>query len=229
MKKFAIIVAGGAGKRFSSSIPKQFELLAGRPLLMHPIEAFHKAIPGIHIIVVIAKEMQAHWNKLCENHHFAIPHTLAEGGPERFHSVKNSLSLISGEGWVAVHDGARPLVSHQMLQHAFKTAELFGAVIPVIAVSDSVRQVNGALHSRIDRQTLRLVQTPQIFEVSILKEAYMQQYYPDFTDDATVVEASGRQLTLIEGEIGNIKITLPHDLIVAEGLIKARKIYGESC
>lgn len=228
MKKFAIIVAGGTGKRFKSHVPKQFEPLAGRPMLMHSVEAFFKAVQEITIIVVIAKELQMHWHKLCNTFHFVIPHDIADGGPERFHSVKNGLALIMEGGWVAVHDGARPLVSEQLIKNAFKTAELFDAVIPVVEVNDSVRRVDGALHSRVDRQTLRLVQTPQVFEVTLLKQAYLQQYDTGFTDDATVVEATGKTITLIAGEIENIKITWPHDLAVAEGLIKARGIYGKS-
>ncbi len=221
MKKYLVIVAAGAGKRFRQNIPKQFELLLGKPMLMYAIEAFYQAEPGIQVIIVIQDIFQNHWKSLCKTHNFHIPHQIAEGGPERFHSVKNGLSLIADEGLIAVHDGARPLVSRQLIGNAFRMAERFGAVVPVIEVSDSVRMVSGSQHKPADRRNLRLVQTPQVFKGSILKKAYMQHYDVNFTDDATVVEAMGEKVVLIEGSSENIKITRPPDLIIARALLES--------
>jgi 2-C-methyl-D-erythritol 4-phosphate cytidylyltransferase len=222
LKKFVIIVAAGAGKRFSNTVPKQFELLQGKPILMYSIEAFFEAAPDIQIIVVIPKDFIDHWKELCSTYNFNMPHQVIEGGPERFHSVKNGVALIQNDGLVAVHDGARPLISQEIIKNAWRMAENYGTAIPAIEISDSVRTVEGGINRPANRKKLRLVQTPQVFKCSILKKAYQQQYDPSFTDDATVVEASGEKINLIEGSIENIKVTRAHDLIIAEALLKAR-------
>lgn len=222
MKKSVIIVAAGTGKRFSNKLPKQFELLCGRPMLMHPIEAFYEAEPGISIVVVIPKDYMNPWSELCLQYNFIIPHKVVEGGPERFHSVKNGLGLIDDDSLVAIHDGARPLVSSELITNTFRSAEKSGAVVPVVGISDSVRMVNGPAHKSVERNTLRLVQTPQVFKCSIIKAAYLHQYQVHFTDDATVVEAAGEKVTLIEGSAGNIKVTNPQDLTIAEALLNAK-------
>jgi len=224
LKKFVIIVAAGAGKRFSDNLPKQFELLLSKPMLMYSIEAFYEAARDIHIIVVIPKDFVDSWKELCSSCDFNIPHKVIEGGPERFHSVKNGLSLIHDDGLVAVHDGARPLISQEIIKNAYRIAENYGTAIPVIEISDSVRTVAGGINQPADRKKLRLVQTPQVFKCSILKKAYQQQYDPSFTDDATVVEASGEKIILVEGSTDNIKVTRPQDLIIAEALLRARKV-----
>jgi 2-C-methyl-D-erythritol 4-phosphate cytidylyltransferase len=139
LKKFVIIVAAGAGKRFSNTLPKQFELLLGKPMLMYSIEAFFEATRDIQIIVVIPQNSIDLWKELCSNYNFNIPHQVVEGGPERFHSVKNGLSLIHDDGLVAVHDGARPLISQEIIKNAWRIAENYGTAIPVIEISDSVR------------------------------------------------------------------------------------------
>jgi 2-C-methyl-D-erythritol 4-phosphate cytidylyltransferase len=221
LKKYVVIVAAGAGKRFDQNIPKQFELLLGKPMLMYAIETFYQAEPGIQIIVVIRDVFQNHWKSICKSYDFQIPHQIALGGPERFHSVRNGLSLIPDDGLIAIHDGARPLVSRQLIRNAFCMAERFGAVAPAIEVNDSVRMVSGSHHKPVDRRNLHLVQTPQVFNASILKNAYRQQYDPVFTDDVTVVEAMGEKVLLIEGSSGNIKITKPPDLIIAGALLKS--------
>jgi len=221
LKKHVIIVAAGAGKRFGENLPKQFEMLQGKPLLMNSIQAFHEAEPGIKIIVVIPNLFLTHWKTLCNNHDFHIPHEIAEGGPERFHSVKNGLEFIGDEGLVAVHDGARPLISKEKIRNSFRLAEKFGAVVPVVEVNDSVRIITGSMHKPAARKNFRLVQTPQVFRCSLLKRAYQQNYDVNFTDDATVVEAAGEKVILIEGSTDNIKITTPHDLTMAEALLKA--------
>lgn len=223
MKKFAIIVAAGAGKRFSKDLPKQFELLGGKPMLMHSITAFNDAAPDIHILVVIAKRFISYWKECCHNHNFNIRHEITEGGPERYHSVKNGLSLINGEGLIAIHDGARPLIKPGHIKNIFALAERYGAVAPVIEISDSMRQVDGALHKPVDRKKYRLVQTPQVFKTALLQNAYRQQYDSCFTDDATVVEAAGEKVVLMEGDPENIKVTQPADLVFAESLLAIRK------
>lgn len=222
MKKFVIIVAAGTGKRFGNKLPKQFELLCGRPMLMYPVETFFKAETGICIIVVIPKNYMDQWKELCLQYNFNIPHVVIAGGPERFHSVKNGLGLIDDEGMVAIHDGARPLVSCELIRNAFHSAEKSGAVIPVVGLNDSVRIVTGPVHKAFERNKLRLVQTPQVFKCSVLKSAYQQQYQLHFTDDATVAEAAGEKVTLIEGSTENIKVTNPQDLTIAEALLNAK-------
>jgi 2-C-methyl-D-erythritol 4-phosphate cytidylyltransferase len=224
LKKFAIIVAAGSGKRFNKNFPKQFERLSGKPMLMYSIEAFHEAGPAMHIIVVIPKDFFEHWKELCKSYEFNIQHEVVEGGPERFHSVKNGLSLVRDEGLVAVHDGARPLIDKDTIKQIFKQAEKHGAVVPVIEVSDSVRTTDGAMHKPVDRKKLRLVQTPQVFRCSILRKAYQQQYDAKFTDDATVVEAIGERIVLVEGSVDNIKVTRTQDLIIAEAILEERKL-----
>lgn len=189
---------------------------------MYSLEAFYDADPQTEIITVIHKNYIDYWEELCNRFGFKVAHTIVEGGPERYHSVKNGLAKISDEGLVAVHDGARPLVSPELINNAFQKAEKYHAVVPVAAISDSIRHVDGALSKPADRSKLRLVQTPQVFLCSLLKKAYLQQYDPVFTDDATVVESYGKQVTLIQGSDSNIKITQPGDLIVAEALLASK-------
>ncbi|MDP2423084.1 MAG: 2-C-methyl-D-erythritol 4-phosphate cytidylyltransferase [Bacteroidales bacterium] len=221
MKLFGIIVAGGGGRRFGTLQPKQFQLLAGRPMLMHPIATFYKAVPGIQLIVVLPEEYIPVWKKLCIDYQFDIPHSLINGGPERFHSVKRGLSLVVGDGLVAIHDGARPLVSPAIITEAIRMAKISRAVLPAVVPSDSVRQVIGNTNKPMVREELRLIQTPQVFDISLIKKAYLQNYHPSFTDDATVVESIGISVSLIEGGHENIKITRPADLLLAEALLNA--------
>jgi 2-C-methyl-D-erythritol 4-phosphate cytidylyltransferase len=224
LKKFVIIVAAGAGKRFKNHIPKQFECLGGKPILMHSVNAFYEAEPQIRIIIVLQSDFFQCWKDLCVKHDFIIPHTLVMGGPERFHSVKNGLSHIPDDGLVAIHDGARPLISHEIINTAFIAADKHEAVIPVIEVNDSVRITEGSEHKAAERKKLRLVQTPQVFKCSVVKKAYQQEYDLRFSDDATVVEAFGGKVRLINGSIENIKITRAQDLHIAEALLKARTL-----
>lgn len=189
---------------------------------MHSIDAFYKAIADIQIIVVIAKDMMNEWKALCKTYHLAIPHQLAPGGSERFHSVKNGLALVDQEGIVAIHDAARPLVSNEIIRNTFHLAAIHGAVIPIVGINDSVRKIEGSRHEPMERKKIGLVQTPQVFKTSILKSAYLQPYDLRFTDDATVVEAAGLNILLTEGDADNIKITRPTDLVVAEALLKIK-------
>jgi len=218
-QKWVIIVAGGMGSRMQAVLPKQFLEVCGRPILMHSIMAFADAINDIRIIVVLPASQIEYWQKLCKQHGFTLPHDIVEGGATRFHSVKNGLSLLPNEGLVAIHDGVRPLVSRQTITGCFCEAANHGSAIPVTPVIDSVREITESTSRMLNRSALRLIQTPQVFDIATLKKAYEQEYSPSFTDDATVFENAGYHIHLTEGNIENIKITTPNDLIVAETYI----------
>ncbi len=220
-KLHAIIVAGGSGKRFGSVMPKQFLTLDGKPVLMRTIEKFHQA--GASIVVVLPAEHQQLWIDMCKNSNFAVTHTIATGGNTRFESVRNGITAIENlaDGdLVAVHDGVRPLVSVELIDRCYHTARQCGSAIPVVNPSDSIRQVMDDGTSRqLLRSSLRAVQTPQTFRAELLKGAYDVSESPLFTDDASVAEASGHQVTLVDGEVTNIKITTPLDMTIASQLI----------
>ena len=220
LHKWAIIVAGGSGSRMQANVPKQFLELCGQPILMHSIRAFIDACETIGVIVVLPSSQIEYWQELCRRYGFDIPHEIAEGGDTRFHSVKNGLSLLSGKGLVAVHDGVRPLVSRQTIISCFQEAEKHGNAVPVVPITDSVREVSDAASRVLNRSILRLVQTPQVFDIALLKKAYEQEYMPTFTDDASVFEKNGYTIRLVAGNVENIKITTPNDLVVAETLKK---------
>ncbi|MBQ7494257.1 MAG: 2-C-methyl-D-erythritol 4-phosphate cytidylyltransferase [Bacteroidaceae bacterium] len=237
---YAVIVAGGKGLRMGTDLPKQFLPIGGRPVLMHTLEAFARAVPGICLILVLPADQQDFWRDLCVRHTFTLPHTIATGGETRFHSVLNGLKAIDEalspqerrEGLVGVHDGVRPFVSVDVIRRCFDTARVTGAAVPVIPVVETVREITsplsphceeGALTAQSvtrDRNRYRLVQTPQTFQLSLLRLAYEQPYRPAFTDDASVVEALGHPITLVEGNRENIKITTPFDLVVAEAMMR---------
>ena len=219
MERYAVIVAGGKGLRMGSERPKQFLCIGGKPILMHTLEAFYRYDATIHLVLVLPHSHQPLWAELCEEHHFTLPYKLVDGGETRFHSVKNGLSLIPNQGVVAVHDGVRPFVHSEMLERCFQAVETQRAVIPVISVVDTVRQLTSDGSQTVDRNAYKLVQTPQLFETSLLKQAYEQPYTTAFTDDASVVEAMGTKVALVEGSRENIKITTPFDMKVAEALI----------
>ena len=176
MKKHVIIVAGGKGLRMGGDIPKQFLPIGGKPVLMRTIEAFYSYDPSIHIILVLPLAQQAYWKHLCETYHFVLPHDIADGGETRFHSVKNGLALVGGEGLVGVHDGVRPFVSRQVIAGCYDTARQRHAVIPVIDVVETVRHLTGVGSETVPRNNYKLVQTPQVFDVQLLKDAYRQEY-----------------------------------------------------
>ena len=219
MKRYAVIVAGGKGLRMGYERPKQFLCIGGRPILMHTLEAFHRFDQAMQLIVVLPRDHQSLWHTLCEEYAFSTPYLLADGGETRFHSVKNGLALIPDGGLVAIHDGVRPFVSREVLERCFQAAATHQAVLPVVPVVDTVRQITSEGSQTVDRNAYKLVQTPQVFDVNLLKVAYKQPYTPFFTDDASVVEAMGQQVTLVEGNRENIKITTPFDLIIAEALL----------
>ncbi|MDE7123777.1 MAG: 2-C-methyl-D-erythritol 4-phosphate cytidylyltransferase [Alistipes sp.] len=216
-----IIVAGGSGRRCGGPLPKQFQLLDGRPVLARTIDAFAAALPGAEIVVVLPAEHLAFWRDLAAR--FDVkPHRTAEGGAERFHSVRRGIeALRTDPALIAVHDGVRPLVSEELIRRVAATAAAEGAAIPVLEPADSFRRIEGEGSQALDRRTLRLVQTPQIFRAGALRRAYEAQWRAEFTDDASVAEAAGCPVALCEGEAINLKITRPEDLVIAEALLAA--------
>jgi len=198
-----------------SPLPKQFLLLDGRPLLMHTVERFHSFDTSIEIIVVLPTEHLRLWQSLTEEYSFDIRHEVIEGGEERFHSVKAGLERVSEEGLVAIHDGVRPLVSHDTIWRCYADAEEYGNAVPFVEPADSVRLLEGEESRPHPRSEVRMIQTPQVFKSSLIISAYNRPYDPSFTDDATVAEASGVKIHLTHGNRENIKITTPEDLLVA--------------
>lgn len=218
--KYVIIVAGGSGTRMKSAIPKQFLELEGMPVLMRTITRFYSYDEHMSIIVVLPALQTTEWQRLCEKHAFSVKHQVTTGGETRFHSVKNGLNLIHTSGIVAIHDGVRPLVSRETIQRCFETAHRLGNAIPCIPVHETVRQVSDSESKTIDRSTLRLIQTPQVFDVELVKKAYESPYSQKFTDDASVLENLGENINLVNGNRENIKITEPSDLILASTFMK---------
>jgi 2-C-methyl-D-erythritol 4-phosphate cytidylyltransferase len=234
MKRFVVIVAGGKGLRMGTDLPKQFIPIAGKPVLMHTIEAFHKWDSEAEIIVVLPKEHQAYWKMLCEEIKGGAKHTVADGGETRFHSVRNGLSTIknilanrggSDKVIVGIHDGVRPFVSSDVIERCFEKADEFGAAIPVIPVVDSLRIKENGETKAVNRADYVAVQTPQVFEWKILLSSYDQPYSDRFTDDASVVESTGRKIATVSGNPENIKLTTPIDLLVAEKTIELKTPY----
>lgn len=217
--KYVLIVAGGKGLRMGGELPKQFLPLEGKPVLMRTIEAFYAYDADIQIIVVLPRCQQSFWAELCRKHHFFLPYRVADGGETRFHSVYSGLQLIHTSGLVGVHDGVRPFVSRDVIARCYEEAVEKQAVIPVVEVVETLRYVEGERSKTVPRNCYRLVQTPQVFDVDLLKEAYRQPYTPEFTDDASVVEALGRPVYLVKGNRENIKLTTPFDLKVASALL----------
>ncbi len=219
---YVIIVAGGKGLRMGSDVPKQFLPIGGKPILMRTIERFRAYDDNLQIILVLPEAQQDHWRQLCEDYHFMVDYMLANGGETRFHSVQNGLALIpdDADGVVGVHDGVRPFPSIKVIHNCYETARTQKAVIPVIPVVETVRHLEGEGSVTVPRDEYRLVQTPQTFDIQLLKAANRQPYNDGFTDDASVVESYGHAITLVEGNRENIKITTPYDIIVAEALCR---------
>ena len=213
-----LIVAGGKGLRMGSDLPKQFLPIGGKPVLMLTIEAFHHFDRTMKIILVLPQEQQTYWQELCAKHSFVIEHTVVDGGETRFHSVKNGLACVNS-GLVGVHDGVRPFVSPEVIKRCYELAAIKKAVIPVIDVVETVRHITETGSETVSRNDYKLVQTPQVFDAELLKQAYAQEYTPFFTDDASVVEAMGIPVCLVEGNRENIKITTPFDLKISSALV----------
>ncbi len=223
MKEYAIIVAGGKGTRIDSVLPKQFLPLNGKPILLHTIEAFYNYSPEITLILVLPEDDFETWHSIVKNHSFNRPVILQTGGASRFQSVKKGLEKITGNGLVAVHDGVRPLVSKQIISESFELAAIHKAAVATVALKDSIRMTNGTASKAVDRSHYRIIQTPQTFEVVLLKSAYESKEEVSLTDDASVAERAGHSIFLFEGSYENIKITTKEDLIVAEALLKAKE------
>ena len=223
MKKYLIVVAGGKGTRMGGEMPKQFQLLDGKPIIMITLERLHAIDPTIQLILVLPAEHIELWKELCKEYSFAVPLLLTNGGSTRFYSVQNGLAQVDDleEALVGVHDGVRPFVSAKVLDDCFREAWTHGAAIPMISVQDSLRHIVGVngVTEVVPRDRYRLVQTPQIFKLSLLRRAYEQRFIESFTDDASVVEKYGKSLSYVMGERLNIKITTQEDLILARAVL----------
>lgn len=220
MQRFVVIVAGGKGLRLGGDIPKQFRTILGVPVLMHTIIAFYNTYNDVDIRVVLPNSHKSYWAQLCQEYNFTINHTVISGGETRWESVKNGLQNIPDNSIVAVHDGVRPIITSQLIERAFNRAEVDLAVIPTVPLVDSIRklQPNGG-STVVNRADYALVQTPQVFNSKLLKAAYSAPYSDSFTDDASVVEAFGAEVKMIDGDNNNIKITTAKDLKIAELLL----------
>ncbi len=219
-KRGVIIVAGGSGRRMQSSLPKQFMILGGEPVVARTINTFSEALPGADIVVVLPEEHIALWKNLAARFDVAV-HRVVAGGKERYDSVKAGIEALPAEvEYIAVHDGVRALVSKKLILRAMLEVERHDAVIPVVDVVDSIRRIVGDNSVIVPRNELRAVQTPQVFSAEVLRHAYTLPYDAGFTDDASVVEAAGGRITLIEGERQNIKLTTPEDMAWAESLLQ---------
>ena len=219
---YIIIVAGGKGMRMGTDIPKQFIPVGGIPVLMRTIERFHEYDTVLNIILVLPKHQQDYWKALCKEYNFNIPHVIVNGGETRFNSSKNGLAAIpdDAEGVVGIHDGVRPFVSLSVIKECFETAREEYAAIPVLPVTDTIRYIDAHGGGRnVQLSDYRIVQTPQVFDISLLKRAFNQPYQDSFTDDASVVESLGCQVSMVEGNRENIKLTTPFDLKIAETLL----------
>ncbi len=220
LERATIIVAGGSGRRMGADVPKQFMLLKGKPVLFHTLKAFHAFDPQMMIVLVLPIEHHRTWMDLCAEHRIDIQHGIVAGGQERWHSVKAGLDRITfPDGIVAVHDGVRPLISVDLISRCSDHAERTGSAIPVTPISSSVRKITDAGSEAVDRTKLRSVQTPQCFRIALLRRAFEMPFDPTFTDEATMIERLGENVSLVEGEERNIKITTPTDLKVAEVLL----------
>jgi len=223
IKKYAVIVAGGSGSRMNSEIPKQYLPINGLPVIMHTINAFHKYNKILNIIVVLPPNDLELWKELCATYNFNLSIQIISGGETRFQSVKNGLDKISSDGIVAIHDGVRPLVNKEIIAASYEIAALHGSAIAAVRLKESIRITDKDLTKTVDRSKYRIIQTPQTFQVNIIKEAYQIPENPQFTDDASVLEKSGHKISLFEGSYKNIKITTPEDLIIAEAFLKNRE------
>jgi 2-C-methyl-D-erythritol 4-phosphate cytidylyltransferase len=232
MTNFVIVVAGGIGRRMNNALPKQFIQLENIPVLMRTLHAFHRTSLSLEIVVVLPAEWMDYWTDLCYKFDFHVPHSLVEGGTSRFQSVKNGLNYVSqylqekgtpsAQQYIAVHDGARPLVSSSLIATLFAAAAKHQAVIPGLPSSDTIRLVENGSSRIYNRDQVIHIQTPQVFEAHLLFKAYQASESTEFTDDASVVEASGTAITIIPGEKQNFKITTEEDLLFAKALLRSR-------
>ncbi|MDI1325010.1 MAG: 2-C-methyl-D-erythritol 4-phosphate cytidylyltransferase [Algoriphagus sp.] len=225
MNKAAILVAGGKGSRMGGPVAKQYLPIAGKPVLMHTLSLFFNLDPQIHLILVLPETDFEFWKSLCEANQFDIPHQLVAGGNTRFQSVRNGLDALPfNSGLVAIHDGVRPFVKPEVIENSFDQAEKSGSAIAVVELKDSIRKISDDGKSTFqERHYFRLVQTPQTFQIEKIKMAFEVTELPQFTDDATVYEHQGWEVSLIQGNLENIKITTPEDMEYAEFLASKQK------
>lgn len=218
---YIIIVAGGKGLRMGGDLPKQFLPLGGKPVLMHTIERFRQYSHDLGIILVLPHSQQEYWRQLCDKYKFTVEHTVVDGGETRFHSSQNGVAAVPDDasGVVGIHDGVRPFVSVETIGRCFEAARQYGAALPVLPVTDTLRRVTDDGGYNVQRNDYRTVQTPQAFDAQLLKQAFRQPYSDAFTDDASVVEAMGHKVTMVDGNRENIKLTTPFDLAVASCII----------
>ena len=223
-KKYAVIVAGGSGTRMSQSQPKQFLEIGGKPILLHALKAFNDFDSDISIIVVLPKEHLKTWKELCEKYKFDTKHKVVEGGSSRFESSKKGLNAISGSGIVAIHDGARPLVSVQVISETFNQAGRQGNGVAAVPLKDSIRETMGDQNRNVERDKYFAIQTPQAFQLDLIQKAFDHaDNSKKYTDDASVLEDLGEKIYLTAGSYENIKVTTPEDLVVAEAILKSRQ------
>jgi 2-C-methyl-D-erythritol 4-phosphate cytidylyltransferase len=218
-KEYALIVAGGKGTRINNKLPKQFIRLRGKPILLHTLEAFFNYSESISVILVLPEDDFGIWHSICQEFAFTRSIVIQKGGETRFQSVKNGLGRLEGDGLVAIHDGVRPLVSADLIGASFRLAAVHGTAIAAVRLKESIRVTDQDKTKAVDRSQYRLIQTPQTFDLQLIKKAYEIKDDPSLTDDASVAEKSGHKISLFEGSYQNIKVTTPEDLIVAEALL----------
>ena len=221
-KEYALIVAGGKGTRIKSNVPKQFIELNGKPILLHTVEAFYRYSKSLTVILVLPEDDFDRWNGICEKFKFTEPVLLQRGGTTRFQSVRNGLDKIEGEGLVAIHDGVRPLVSEDIIGASFRLAAIHHCAVAAVRLKESLRMTDQDNTKSVDRSRYRLIQTPQTFDIQLIKKAYRMKEDESLTDDASIAEKAGHLISLFEGSFENIKITTPEDLVIAEALMKER-------
>lgn len=223
LKEYALIVAGGKGTRIQSHVPKQFLEVNGLPILMHTINAFFRYSENTTVILVLPQDDFSRWSELCKKYQFNKPVVLQQGGDTRFQSVKNGLEKIAGDGLVAIHDGVRPLVSEDIIGASFRLAAVHKSAVAAVRLKESIRMTDQDNTKAVDRSRFRLIQTPQTFDVKLIKQAYTIKEDQSLTDDASVAERSGHVISLFEGSYENIKITTQEDLVIAEALMNKRR------
>ena len=222
-KKQVIIVAAGRGSRMGTEVPKQFLLLGGKPVLLHAMEAFHEFYPDIKMIVVLPEDYLSEWDNIRIKYKINIDHQTVAGGASRFQSVRKGLDLIDDEGLVAIHDGARPLIKASTINKLFEAAAQKNNAVPYNLPADSIRLERKDTSVIIDRNSIRMIQTPQVFDTKMLKKAYLQKEHQRFTDDASVFEKAGAKIHLVECPPENHKITNKQDLLIAESYLSERR------
>ena len=221
-REYALIVAGGKGTRIKSDLPKQFIELNGTPILLHTLHAFYKYAPDLSIVLVLPEDDFGTWHSIASKYHFTKPVILQKGGETRFQSVRNGLEKISGDGLVAIHDGVRPLISADIIGASFRLAAEHKTAVAAVRLKESIRMTDMDNTKAMDRSRFRLIQTPQTFDLALIRNAYEMKEDPSLTDDASVAERAGHTISLFEGSYENIKITTGEDLTIAEALLKKK-------